>query len=373
MTIQSAKNILRKFWYDPVGSKVIAGIVLFILPSLYVIIQAMILNIPLKDTMGNIINFLNKKSSISNYVILIFLLYITGTFIRWIFLKYKWYKIESNRKNDEQKLIDDGGENPDNIINSPVFFSNRMADAFPGLRGIAHFYSPKKAIKRLEILLKYPLQWEYENKKVGFTTTDPIWWFRGDMDMNIRNFKKLNRNIILINHYRLKINKIIVYSSRTYQEHFVYVECDGEKQIGLYNISESDITQDINNGGFSKEEYGLLNNTPITRQEYDDGSAVIRGKVIDAIDAELRIRFLSKYNFIISSKCSPYNSQLFRRESLSYLNNIVIGKASFNDLIDFVYIFNKAHGKDIIEENNNRINIPMQRDYYNSKSLSGQS
>ena len=330
---RSMLEVLSNIWHDPVWSKVIAAIILIILSYIAGVFKKI----------KNLINHLIKKYKKNNYP-----------------------NADSEQNNDQKDKIKQNTI-PDNIINPPVFFSNRIADAFPGLRGIAHFDSPRKAIKRLEILLGYPLQWEYESNSEGHIKTDPVWWYRGDRDMYIESFKKLNWNTFQINNYRLKLNKIIAYSDRTYQEHFVYVECDGEKQIGINNISESDIANDIKNYGFSKEEYGLLNNKPIKRSEYDDGSAVISGKVVNASHSILQIRFLSKFNFIISSKSSPYNSQLFRKLSLPYFNDIVIGKISFSDFMDFVNKFNKKYGKDIIEENNHRINIPMQKDYYKSK------
>lgn len=42
--------------------------------------------------------------------------------------------------------------------------------------------------------------------------------------------------------------------------------------------------------------------------------------------SKLRIRYLSEYNFIISAKQSPFNSQKFDRESYDYFNAILKGE-----------------------------------------------
>jgi hypothetical protein len=39
----------------------------------------------------------------------------------------------------------------------------------------------------------------------------------------------------------------------------------------------------IKESGYYNEEYGVLEGVPITRAEYDDGAAVIYGKVIEKL------------------------------------------------------------------------------------------
>ncbi len=127
---------------------------------------------------------------------------------------------------------------------------------------------------------------------------------------------------------QLKIKRIAAYHGNLYYKDFVYVEVEGEKQTGLYSYSQEDINKHIDSFGYSREEYGLIKNrigwtTPIRREDYDDGATVQGGKVRDALNAKLRIRYLSKYNFIIAAKGSPYNSRKFERESKEYLNKIL--------------------------------------------------
>ena len=106
------------------------------------------------------------------------------------------------------------------------------------------------------------------------------------------------------------------------------------------------IQNHINSFGYSWEEYGLIKNwigwkTPIRREDYDDGATVIRGKVRNTFNAELRVRYLSDYNFIIAAKGSPYNSNKFTRNSKRYLNGILKKEIDPNDFFEFLKEFNK--------------------------------
>ncbi|MDI1355374.1 MAG: hypothetical protein PSX36_10670 [bacterium] len=91
----------------------------------------------------------------------------------------------------------------------------------------------------------------------------------------------------------------------------------------------------------SSEEYGLLGKKPIRREQYDDGATVIKDKVVDATGADLRIRYLSDYNFLIAAKQSPYNSNKFSRESKDFLNDILQGKQTTEKFFEFLETFEK--------------------------------
>lgn len=102
--------------------------------------------------------------------------------------------------------------------------------------------------------------------------------------------------------------------------------------------------------GYSWEEYGIIKNKigwqiPIRREDYDDGATVINGKVIDALDAKLRTRYLTEYNFIIAAKGSPYNSQRFDRHSKNLFNGILRNTIAPEQLFDFLKGFKKNEGK----------------------------
>jgi hypothetical protein len=229
-------------------------------------------------------------------------------------------------KNNEDEFIF-LNEDPD------VFFDYRMGKAFPGIRGLVWITDPKKAVYHLAELLKKPLLFKAKIKKVNsIGTIDPIWWFRGVSHSFIEDFKILSDTKILINNDEFEIDKIAVYRSSSYYRNFVYVETKPDTPTGLYSTTPEEMQSFINKFGYIWEEYGILDGKYlITRQEYDDGSAIIDGKIMDATNAELRIRYLSKYNFIISSKSSPYNSRKYDRISMKYFDGILKGTNTFEE------------------------------------------
>jgi hypothetical protein len=79
----------------------------------------------------------------------------------------------------------------------------------------------------------------------------------------------------------------------------------------------------------------LFKNTiKLTREEYDDASKVIKGKVVDTFGSQLRVRFLSDYNFLIAANQSPFNSRKFDNESRESMNKILKGEMNADDFID---------------------------------------
>jgi len=215
-----------------------------------------------------------------------------------------------------------------------VFFSRRIAKSFPGIRGLKWFKNPKEATDRLELLLKKPLTFE---KSLGYgVTSDPIWWSRGYSDLPITHFERLSETKCLIDSEELEIDKIAVYHSMAYWQCVVYVQVNGEEPIGLYSQTEKNIKDIIQRRGYYDEEYGLYDGIPITRSCYDDGAAVIDGKVTDTSGAKLRVRYIGQYNFIIASKFSPIACNEFEEYSETAFNDILRGKLRFEDMLKFI-------------------------------------
>lgn len=219
---------------------------------------------------------------------------------------------------------------------STLFFSSRIRSSFPGTNNLVWFYDPEEAIYRLSLLLSPPITFK---KRIGFNVSlEPIWWWRGHRCLQINKFEKLSKTKCLINTQEFEINKIAVYRDPAYYREFVYVEVNPETPIGLYkyNMSEEEEKLILRLNDYLYEEYAILDGIPIKREEYDDGHAVINGKVVKAYDAQLRVRFLSKYNFIISAQMSPYNSRKGDRLTQKYLNGIINGIYSLEDFISEV-------------------------------------
>ncbi len=215
-----------------------------------------------------------------------------------------------------------------------VFFADRIAKAFPGVRGLHWFKKSKEALDRLDLLLKQPLFFE---KSVGYgTTTDPIWWWRDTSSSWIKKLQRLSETRCLLDRYELDIDKVAVFHSNAYYKCFVYVEVNRDKPVGVCETTEEDIERMVSNWGYALEEYGLFDQIPITRTCYDDGAAVINGTVVDTSSAELRVRYLSKYNFLIAPKFSPVNSRKFEKISGKIFNEILVHKGDLQELCDII-------------------------------------
>ncbi len=342
--------IIKENWNDPVWSKVIAATIIaisgFIFASFYSLLVSLFCSMSFKEAIFDIWKFLNDSIELKIWLLsLSVVIYFILVFYPVVdFIKNLFQKITGKSRNleriDKQKL-------PNAPNHSTPFFHQRMASAFPGIREVTWFEDPKDATNRLEILLRPPIKFDPVNSEFE---SRPIWWFRGGSALYIEKFKKVGRKKVLMNFDQLKIKRIAAYQSASYYKDFVYVEVEGEKQTGLYDLDEEDIKRQIDSFGYSWEEYGLIKNKigwtiPIRREDYDDGATVIKGKVRDAMDAKLRTRYLSNYNFIIAAKGSPFNSTRFGRNSKILLNKLLKNEIEPKVLFEFLKGFEKHESK----------------------------
>lgn len=336
---------IKENWKDPVWSKVIAAVIIavggFILTTLYSLVKSLISNVSFDSVLREVYAFFSSDINIKLWLLIVFVfVYFTLIFKPILtFFNQIVKRIKSPRKETEETPK----ELPRATEHSTSLFHYRMAGAFPGVRGVKWFDNPKVATKRLEILLQEPLRFSSGSREAE---GDPIWWFRGGSAMFIEKFKRIGSKKVLMNFDQLKIKRIAACQGDSYYKDFVYVEVEGEKQTGLYNHTKEDIQRHIDSFGYSWEEYGLIKNrlgwtTPIRREDYDDGATVIRGEVRNAMDAQLRVRYLSTYNFIIAAKGSPYNSRKFDRDSKTYLNGILKGEVEPKTFFEFLEGFEK--------------------------------
>ncbi len=211
-----------------------------------------------------------------------------------------------------------------------VFFAERVSKSFPGIRNLQWFHGPSEALDRLEILLRDPIHFEMAQ---GYgVTNDPIWWFRGGPALYIPSFTRLSETRCLMDVAELEIDRLAIFHSLSYWQSYVYLEVRPDHPIGVYPIDSLAIDQMIDYRGYAYEEYGIFQKTAITRACYDDGAAVIDGIVTDTSGAHLRVHYLSRYNFFITSKYSPINSKTFDVASKPLLNDILRGKDRFSEL-----------------------------------------
>lgn len=229
---------------------------------------------------------------------------------------------------------------------STVFFARRMAEAFPGVRGVCEFSDRKEINKRLSILLQAPLKFE---QGLDRADTDPAWFFRAGEAEDIRSFLRIGNNKVLMNTDELLIKRIVVYrDSGRYYGQYVYVEVEADKPCGCYSHNEDTMKYMVDKRGYYDEEFAVfkpswyLPERKITRQEYDDGSAMVNGKPMRLHSrAELRLRYLTSYNFILAAKFSPFNCHEFDRTSGEYFKGMLNGTISVKQFDEYMMVFPK--------------------------------
>lgn len=206
-----------------------------------------------------------------------------------------------------------------------VIFSNNFAQAFPGVRGIQWFDQADVVSDRLKILLKPPLLYR-EGHLLG--------WWRGSRNLQIEQFKHIERSHFLMDADELNICKIAAVNAGQYYQSFVYVETKADPPTGLYDTDPVILDREVEDFGFAREEYGLVDgNLPVTRAEYDDGAAVIDGKPVNIGGrVTLRIRYLTPYNFLIAPYTTPINNYAFDESLEIYLNRLIKGDDVFDDM-----------------------------------------
>ena len=337
-------KLIHDNWADPVWSKVISAIIIslgsFLLGLIYFGVGALLNSKSLLNGLKSFARFLNSSNTIilKNYVLGLLIILFLSALIP-LFRLFKKKKKFNQQDKDEDEVVEEFKEERPKIFDkSTVFFEERMAESFPGQRGLKWYKNPESAVNRLSILLRSPLSFNPDSPKMS----DPVWWFRGTSNLHIGSFTKLTKSKILLDIYEYDISEIAVYRDDvSYEKDFIYVKVKAQKPVGVYEWFPEDIERNKKQYGFCREEYGLYNNkTAITREEYDDGAAEIKGKVIDTRGSRLRIRYLTDYNFIIAAKQSPINSHEFDRGSKEILNGILQGTHTFENLFDFIYPLN---------------------------------
>ncbi len=217
-----------------------------------------------------------------------------------------------------------------------VEFSDRFSLAFPGVRGIAWFDDITTIAKRLAVLLKPPLR---------FANQELFWWWRGGKDMYIRKFEYVQDSHFLMDAHELNVRRVAAVNPGDYYQKFVYVETDADEPTGLYPDSARYVDLLIEDYGYASEEYGLLDKKiPVTRAEYDDGATIIDGEPVDVnARTELRVRYLTPYNFIIAPQYAPINNEDFNDKLNTYLNQLLRGENVFDDMCNAISCLRKRN------------------------------
>jgi hypothetical protein len=118
-----------------------------------------------------------------------------------------------------------------------------------------------------------------------------------------------------------------------YWANAVYVETVGVRPSGLYKHG-SDYAKER---GYEYEEVGVYKGRFIRREEYDDGAAVINGKLVKTLGkAKLQVRHLSPYNFFIVPIASPINDNRYDQVFEDAFKAVLQKRMSIEELADLV-------------------------------------
>lgn len=218
---------------------------------------------------------------------------------------------------------------------STTLFAERFASAFPGLRS-TQWFEGETAVERLQLLLTGPLTFRDGAAGDGFQT--PIWWF-GDGNNGIERFRVLEPGLVLLNEKELRLGRVAAVYHASYKRLFVYVHALAMPPTGLYPATDETIAEAASRNGYAWEEYALVDGTRlISRAEYDDGHAIIDGRPQPISDqAELRMRYLTDYRFVICAQGSPLNNSMFDRRLTGWFARLAASLDEFDRFCEDVF------------------------------------
>lgn len=331
-------------WNKSIRNSLIASLWFLILSQLAIFVWSLFSKIKFIEAYRKIFAFLDISYYMKGWIYVLI-----GTvllIIIFLLIKCKNKSRKEKKEDADIESLKTIEQEPLEIRDTPtVFFNHRFCDAFPGIKdGVTWFKNKRDINRRLQILLQTPTRFDIANGH-GITT-DPIWWFRGGSGLYISRFRILSCKKVLINSDEYKVDKIAAYRGLSYFRDFVYVQCLPDKPTGLYKLNPKVIESYIKETKEYTEEFGIYQGRLITRQEYDDGSSIIKGKPVKINGAELRSRTLTKHNFIITSKYSPYNCKDFNRYSDAYFIKLLNDEIPFDDFIEWMEKFPKNNYDD---------------------------
>lgn len=208
-----------------------------------------------------------------------------------------------------------------------VEFSNRFSHAFPGLRGIEWIEDADVIERRLGVLLRQPLAYDEGNI---------AWWWRGHRNLQVDSFKHVEGPHYLMDGYELNILRIAAVNMKgTYYRKWLYVETNASEPTQLYpdRGHNAPATE-----AYDYEEYGLVDGTlPVTRAEFDDGATIVGGNPVKIAErAELRVRLITTYNFLLAPHRSPINNDQFDGSLECLLDAMLRGEDVFGRLCESI-------------------------------------
>lgn len=250
-----------------------------------------------------------------------------------LFAEMIWDAARARLDKPEERLPSLGGKH------STVWFSERFAQAFPGVRGVQWFDDAEQIKTRLLKLLEPPLI---------YVDAQPACWFRGPSNLPIGSFQHIRERLYQMDESELLIRRIAAVKPGPYYCDFVYIELDPMEPIGIYSKTAERIAEETSGQGvfgYYWEEYGLVDGKHvINRSQYDDGAAEIEGKLEDVRGrTQLRMRYVTPYNFIIAASQSSINNGDFDEVLLKAMERMSRGEDRLEELRKAVLKLPKRH------------------------------
>ncbi len=226
-----------------------------------------------------------------------------------------------------------------------VFFSQRIGQGFPGVRGLKVYEDPNEIALHLDAFFKAPIEFGEALHAEG--DRNPLWWFRGSSAEEIDSYVRQKDGIVLLGWEELKIRRIAVFACHSrYYSQYLYVEVDGMPPVFKDRSDSNLIERAVKTLGYCDEEYAVIEQggmkIRITREQYDDGYIEEDGEIVPIHGrAKLRCRFLSPYNFIVAAKFGAYNCAEFCRTSEPYFEGILNKTINLEEFHDYLMSFPK--------------------------------
>ena len=316
------------FWKN-VAASIVATIIFVLIGLIGGFIKSLITNTDISSAVEDVLKALFTKLPIP-LILIIFIIILLILVVSNLILNFdrigSLLKTQFFKKKDKQS-----GALEETNLHDTVLFNYRMSSAFPGVRNLEWFTDSKIALGRLSIVLKSPLKFNNLNREF---TSQPIWIYRGYSAFPIEEFEIIDKRKAKcrIMFDEILIDKIAIYHGDSYYRDFIYIETKPDKPTGLYYKNLEEIKECIERIGYCREEFAISKNRFVSREDYDDGATIIKGKPVELVEPKLRTRYLSRYNFIIAPHNSPINNRDFDYYSNNLYNEILQGKFSFTDL-----------------------------------------
>ena len=159
-----------------------------------------------------------------------------------------------------------------------------------------------------------------------------LWWTTGDEHYLAYPMRRLSDEIWLIDAWECKVDDLWVYRDTTLERQYVLVHLAARPPFGVHGHIPPDLKW---------EEAGYFDGQYVTRAEFDNGYAMIQGKIVELTGAELRIRNLRDDFFILAPQLSVYVyaiPETERQIRAVHQSLIVAGRVSRRALKPLVYL-----------------------------------